>query len=80
MKKIYWNILGREVLFNINNIEYIILKNIFKRKKYKILKKEEIRGYNANVVIYDELSNVDWKTKVKIDKMLMKSNYPYLIT
>lgn len=38
------------------------------------------RGYNANVVIYDELSNVDWKTKVKIDKMLMKSNYPYLIT
>jgi hypothetical protein len=60
MKKIYWNLLGKEVIFNVNWFEYLILKRIFKNKKYEVLKSQQIRGQKIDVVIVDEASNLDF--------------------
>jgi predicted ribonuclease YlaK len=60
MKKIYWNLLGKEVMFNVNWFEYWILKRIFKKKKYEVLKSQQIRGQKIDVVIVDEASNLDF--------------------
>jgi hypothetical protein len=60
MKKIYWNLLGKEVMFNVNWFEYLILKRIFKNKKYEVLKSQQIRGQKIDVVIVDEASNLDF--------------------
>ena len=54
MKKIYWNLFGKEVIFNLNWFEYLVLKRIFKKKKYKLLKSKQIRGQKLDVVIVDE--------------------------
>jgi hypothetical protein len=60
VKKIYWNLLGKEVMFNVNWFEYLILKRIFKNKKYEVLKSQQIRGQKIDVVIVDEASNLDF--------------------
>jgi hypothetical protein len=60
VKKIYWNLLGKEVIFNVNWFEYLILKRIFKNKKYEVLKSQQIRGQKIDVVIVDEASNLDF--------------------
>jgi len=54
MKKILWYLWEKKVMFNVNWFEYLILKNIFNKQKYKILKSKEIRGYQLNAVIFDE--------------------------
>jgi len=54
MKKIYWNLLGKEVMFNVNWFEYHILKRVFKKKKYKLLRSKQIRGQKIDIVIVDE--------------------------
>ena len=63
MKKIYWNLFGREVIFNVNWFEFIILKHIFRKKKYKILKSKQIQGKKINLIICDEASNLDLFSK-----------------
>jgi hypothetical protein len=65
MKKIYWNLLGKEVMFNVNWFEYLILKRIFKNKKYEVLKSKQIRGQKIDVVMVDEASNLDFTQLLK---------------
>ena len=57
MKTIYWNYFGKEIFFSLNWFEYLILKRIFKKRKYKSLKPKELRGHKANIVMVDEISN-----------------------
>ena len=57
MKKIYWYLFGREIIFNINYLEYLVLKRIFKNKKYEILRKEQVLGQKIDIVIIDEYKN-----------------------
>jgi len=57
MKLILWILPEREIRFNVTWIEYLILRNIFKKKKYEIIKKE-LRGERADVVIYEEFVNL----------------------
>ena len=63
MKKIYWNIIGKEVLFKINWFEFLILKNLFKKKKYEILKPKKLTGQKFDVVILDECENYQKSNK-----------------
>ena len=60
MKKIGWIFSDKEVIFNLNWLEYFILVRIFKKRKYKILNKEGIRGEKLNMVIVDEVGNLKW--------------------
>ena len=60
MKSIYWNLCGKEVMFNVNWFEYLILKRIFEKKKYEVLKSKQLRGQKMDVVIIEEASNFDF--------------------
>lgn len=54
MRKVYWNLCGKEIIFDLNWLEYLVLKRIFYKRKYKILKPTKIRGEKINLVIVDE--------------------------
>ena len=54
MKKIFWYIYGKEIMFNVNWLEFVVLKNIFKKKKYQI-KKIELRGKKIDLLVCDEI-------------------------
>lgn len=44
-------------MFKLNWIEYFIMKRIFSKSKYKILKDVELKGKKVNLVILDEVKN-----------------------
>ena len=58
MKKMYWNLYGKEVMFTVNWFEYLVLKRIFEKKKYEILKPN--RGRKIDLVISDEAADFDF--------------------
>ena len=58
MKTIYWNLQEKEILFKINWLEYFILKRIFYKRKYTILKPEALRGKKINCAVIDESARI----------------------
>ena len=54
MKKIYWNVKGIEIIFNLNWFEYLILKRIFEKQKYYIPNAKQLRGQKIDLVMVDE--------------------------
>jgi len=55
MKKIYWELIsGKSIVFKVNWLEFIILKRIFKKQKYEILEKNQIKGNKLDLVVHDE--------------------------
>jgi len=55
MKKICCCLKGKYIMFEVNWFEYIILKNIFKKKRYQITTSHKFRGQRINTIIYDEV-------------------------
>ena len=62
--EIYWNLIGKEIIFNLNWIEYHILKRIFEKRKYQILKDKEIRGKQISLVVIDEVGKLKNRRKI----------------
>lgn len=57
MKKILWITLDRTIAFNVNWFEYIVLGNIFRKKKYTI-KKNHRDLYGEHIDCYIIEGNV----------------------
>ena len=60
MVKILWIHFDRKIEFNVNYLEYLVLKNIFKKKKYKS-SKVELKGKKYSMVVYDEYARLNGK-------------------
>ena len=61
MKKIYLSMPGKEIIFNLGSLEYLILKRVFISGRYKILKQGELKGEKLDLIICDEAPNFDSK-------------------
>ena len=53
MKKIIWLFQDKNITFEVNWLEFIILKNIYKKQKYKI-NQTKFKGKDYNYVLIDE--------------------------
>ena len=57
MKKIYWIMFDKEILFRLNWLEYLVMKHIFHKRKYDIKQsKKEIIGQKYDMLVVDELA------------------------
>ena len=55
--KILWICFDRKIEFNVNWLEYLVLKNIFNKKKYNT-QKVELKGRKYSMVICDEFAKL----------------------
>jgi len=56
MKTICWIRTEGTIVFKVNWFEFIILKRVFKQKRYKVMKRSKaLIGRKVDVVIYDEI-------------------------
>lgn len=61
MKRIYWYMLnGTEVIFELNWLECFIMKRIFNKKKYKMikLKPDRLKGEYIDICVIDEYAKL----------------------
>ena len=66
-------ILGKLNLeFNVNWLEYLILKRIFTKRKYKITKQSKIKGQKIEYIVIDEISNVILPKNIKFIEPIVK--------
>lgn len=66
MKTVYCCFPEEDIEFSLNWFEYIILKKIFEKQKFKIIKKNKLKGRKIDFLIYDEVAKIDEKTFNKI--------------
>jgi len=67
MKSICWVFLDKQVRFSVNWLEHLVLKRIFIKKKYKIIKtKPEVKGESFNSVWVDEMGFIPKEAWSKI--------------
>lgn len=61
---------GKVIKFNVNWLEYIILKRVLGKQKYSIIDAPTLKGAKIDCIIYDELSNIPLKKfkKIKLKK------------
>jgi hypothetical protein len=67
MKKILWCLPEREISFELNWFEYFILKRIFNKRKYTLLKRDKIKGQRFNTAVIDEFCDIDEKYFMGVD-------------
>jgi hypothetical protein len=60
-KLICWILQGKEILFKLNWLEYLIMKKIFNERNYKINTLPKLRGEKINLVIVDEYAKYPLK-------------------
>ena len=63
--KICWILFGKEIMFDVNWLEYLVLKRIFKKRKYEFLKSKQIRRQKTYVT-FDEASTFPKDEKINL--------------
>jgi hypothetical protein len=60
-KLICWILKGKEILFKLNWLEYLVMKRIFNERNYKINTLPKLRGEKINLVVVDEYAKYPLK-------------------
>lgn len=59
MKKIIWNSEKCDIVFDVTSKELRMIKTMFTEKRMKLIPKEQIRGFSADMVMVDQISRND---------------------